>query len=105
MMFELPEKITVWNSTGNDGFGRFIWSSPVIYDARIAFVQKKFTDTNGDSRVSTSVCYSEGLELKNGSMVFFGESGAISPPSEANDVRALSQTPSGAGDLKKAWFS
>lgn len=104
-MFDLPEKITVWNSTSNDGFGRFTWSAPITYDARTALKQEKFTDSNGDQRVSTALAYSEGAELKIGSMVFFGESGSLNPIKESNDVKAISQIPSGPGALKKVWFS
>lgn len=103
-MFELPDKITIWNAQGNDGFGGLTWSSPVVYDSRNALKQQKFTDANGDERVSTSVCYSEGEQLKIGSIVYFGESASVEPVSSANDVRAISQIPSGAGDLKKAWL-
>lgn len=104
-MFTLPEKITVWNAATEDGLGGKTWSGPFVYPARIAFTQKKFTDKNGDSKMSTAVCYSKGAGLLIGAMVLFGESTDAAPPSSANDVRALSQTPSGAGDLKKAWFA
>jgi len=104
-MFDLPEKITVWNVLSEDGLGGFTWNGPIVYDARNALKQEKFTDINGDQRMSTAVSYSEGSDLKIGTMVFFGESGAVEPPADANDVRALAQTPSGSGDLKKAWFS
>jgi len=105
MGFRLPETITVWNRTASDGLGGGAWSAPVQYPARIAFQQQKFTDTNGDDQMSTAVCYSYGDQLDIGSEVFFGASTDASPPAESNDVRALSMTPSGAGQLKKAWFS
>ena len=105
MGFNLPEKITIWNRTGSDGLGGGTWSAPIQYPARIAYEQQKFTDTNGDVRVSTAVCYSNGATLSIGSHVFFGASSDAFPPPESNDVRAISQTPSGAGALKKAWFS
>ena len=102
-MFPMPERITVWNITGNDGSGGMTWSTPVSYDARIAFKNEKFTDKNGDQLMSTAVCYSEGATMLINSQVFFGDSTDASPPATANDVRALSATPSGT-DLKKAWF-
>ena len=104
MTWPLPETITIWNPAGNDGLGGIIWSPPIYVQARIAYKQQKFTDKSGDTAVSIAVCYSKSTELKIGSMVTFYPSGAIYPPAQANDVRALSQTPSGAGDMKKAWF-
>lgn len=104
-MFDLPETITVWNKGANDGFGGITWVGPLSYPARIAFKSEKFTDTNGDQLVSTAVCYSKGLDLKIGSVVLFGESFNAVPDQEADDVRQISQTPSGAGDLKKVWFA
>lgn len=104
-MFDLPEKITVWNIAGNSGFGDVTYSGPFVYDARIAFKSEKFTDRNGDQLMSTAVCYTDGIKAKIDSKVFFGESSSPTPVDEADDVRQISQTPSGAGSLKKLWFS
>ena len=104
-MFDLPETITVWTKSANDGYGGSTWSTPVSYDARIAYKSEKFTDSNGAQLISTAVCYSEGSALENNSVVFFGTSVAATPPDAANDVKQISQTPSGSGDLKKAWFA
>ena len=101
-MFSLPEKITIWRETANDGFGGKTWSAPVVLDARIAYKQEKFTDTNGDTAVSTAVVYTDGDMLLN-DKVFFGVSASASPVAAANDVRARSATPSGI-DLVKGWF-
>lgn len=101
-MFPLPEKITIWRETANDGFGGKTWSAPAVLDARIAFKQEKFTDANGDTAISTAVVYTDGDMLLN-DKVFFGESASASPVAAANDVRARSATPSGI-DLVKGWF-
>jgi hypothetical protein len=101
-MFALPEKITIWRVTANDGFGGKTWSTPVTLDARIAFKQEKFTDVNGDTAISTAVVYTDG-DMQLDDKVFFGESASASPVVAANDVRALSSTPSGT-DLVKGWF-
>lgn len=103
-MFRLPEKITIWNEIDGDGFGGITYSDPVIAESRQALKQEKFTDKNGDQQISKAVCYSRSTALQNGSMVFFGESTDSAPPAAADDVRAISQIPSGAGDLKKVWF-
>lgn len=104
MGFRLPETITVWNPTA-DGFGDIAWSTPIQYPARIAFSAQKFTDTNGDQLLSTAVCYSEGANIQNDSVVLFGASFSAAPDKDADDVRQISQTPSGSGDLKKLWFA
>lgn len=101
-MFDLPEKITIWRATANDGFGGKTWSTPVTYAARIAFKQEKFTDVNGDISVSKAVVYTEG-DMQLDDKVFFGESVSASPVAAANDVRAIAQTPSGT-NLVKGWF-
>ena len=101
-MFSLPEKITVWRETANDGFGGITWSAPSVLDARIAYKQEKFTDGNGDDSVSTAVVYTDGDMLLN-DKVYFGTSVELSPVAAANDVRALASTPSGT-NLVKGWF-
>ena len=102
----LTEVISVWLSIGNDGLGGDTWSDPITYPARIAYRQEKFTDKNGDTQMSTAVCYSEGVTLELDAMVLLDvTSTAPVPPDEANDVRALSFTPSGSGPLKTAWFA
>lgn len=103
-MFPLPESITVWRPIGDDGLGGVTWSDPAIHPARTAFSQREFTDLNGDRKISTAVAYTQG-DAQISDYVLFGASAAVSPPPAARDVRATSQTPSGAGDLKKLWFS
>ena len=105
MRFPLPEWITVWDETGNDGFGGRTWSPPVSYPARIAYSHTKSTDASGDDFMSTMQVYSEGTTLAIGSLVAVGQLTDLTPPAAANDVRAISQTPSGAGELRKLWFA
>ena len=102
-MFELPETITIWNKTANDGFGGFTWSTPVKRDARHADKQEQFRDINGNLTMSSRVVYSEATELAVGSMVLVGGSSLASPTADAEEVRAISSTPSGT-NLKKAWL-
>ena len=102
-MFDLPEKITIWNKGKNSGYGENTWDGPYIVDARIAFRQEKFTDANGDTRMSKAVCYTESELLNTKSVVYLGASTEESPITEADDVRSMSSTPSGTG-LRKAWF-
>jgi hypothetical protein len=109
-VFALPEVVTVWKRTGNDGLGGLTWSDPVTWPARIAYSQQRFTDLNGDQVVSSAVCYTEApitpRELRDGVRVLLGAvSGAVVPPAEADDIRAVSNTPSGAGALRKFWFA
>lgn len=104
-MFDLPDKCTIWNKAGNDGFGGVSWDGPYKVMCRIAEKAEKFTDTNGDTLTSTSVLYSDSEFLKVDSQVLqFEHSDATIPPSEANDVRQRSRTPSGT-TMQKAWFS
>lgn len=108
-MLPLPERITVWKRANTDGLGGSSWSAPAVWPARIAYSQRRFTDINGDDATSTAVCYAQApvtrQEVQQGVYVLFGESTAVNPPDDANDVRALSYTPSGAGELRKFWFA
>ena len=104
-MFDMPEQITVWNIIGNSGFGDKTYSLPVVYPSRQALKSEKFTDANGDQLMSVAVSYTNGSDVKIGSLVYFGESIDPTPVSEANDVRLISQTPSASGDIKKLWFA
>lgn len=104
-MFNLPEQITVWNIIGNSGFGDKTYSLPIVYASRQALKSEKFTDTNGDQLMSVAVSYTRGVDVKIGSLVFFGESAEPIPVQAANDVRLISQTPSASGDIKKLWFA
>lgn len=109
-MFDLPESITVWKLAGSDGLGGLLWYAPSVWPARIAYSQQRFTDINGDQAISSAVCYTEApvtqRELRDGVRVLLGAvSGAISPPPEADDIRAVANTPSGAGALRKFWFA
>lgn len=102
-VFDMPEKVTIWSNLGNDGFGGVNWGAPVTVDARVAFVQERFTDINGNDAISKSVFYTYG-DFKLGDAAYLGASAEITPPPASDDVRAVSQTPSGAGELKKAWL-
>lgn len=102
-MFDLPEKITYWRKGGSDGVGGINWIGPVVTAARIAFKQERFTDANGNDSISRSVVYTNDV-LVDGDFVFLGESSNLTPPPASQDVRAYSNTPSGAGDLRKLWL-
>jgi hypothetical protein len=106
MGFRLPEKVTIWNILpfSNDGFGGVTWSAPIVADARIALQRDKITDAQGDNKMSKAVFYTSELSLVVGSKVLLSESALLIPPADSDDVIVLTQTPSGAGDLKKAWL-
>lgn len=102
---DLPEKCTIWNPGNNDGFGGVSWDGPHVANCRIAKMAQQFTDTNGDKLTSTALLYSDSVELKvNSQVLLFAESGALTPPSDADDVRQISEVPSGT-NLKKCWFA
>ena len=103
-MFDLPEIVTTWTPGNNDGFGGISWGAPIQHPARISLRQEKFTDSNGDSKMSTAVFYTTGA-VKLGDVVFLGPSAAAVPPSTANDLRATSQVPSGSGGMIKGWMA
>ena len=104
-MFDLPEKCTIWNPGGNDGFGGTTWLGPFVADCRIAKRAQQFTDANGDQLTSTALMYTDSDKLFiNSQVLLFSESAASVPPSGSDDVRQISEVPSGTS-LKKSWFA
>lgn len=104
-MFDMPEIMTIWNKIGDDGFGNIIYSSPFVVPCRIAYKSDKFTDKNGDDFMSKAVFYTFSTELKIDSFVLLNiASTELKPSSTADDVRVITNTPSGAGDLKRGVF-
>lgn len=101
---DLPDTITIWIETESDSLGGKCYADPKIVDARFALKQEKFTDINGDQRLSSAVCYSESEFFIIGALVFLGESSEINPVKGAKDIRALSAIPS-ATTMKKGWFA
>jgi len=100
-MFTLDEDITIWSFI-TDNHGVKTWFRHAA-KGKHAFKQEKFTDINGNQQISASVCYSDDDNFKPEAYVFFGASADLEPPQAANDIKALSQTPS-FGIIKKAWF-
>jgi hypothetical protein len=104
-MFDMPEVMTIWNKIGDDGFGNIIYSLPFVVACRIAYRQSKFTDSNGDDFMSTAIFYTNSDELKIGSFVLLNVSSVeLSPPALSEDVVVVTNTPSGAGPLKRGIF-
>ena len=103
-MFDLPEKCTIWNKGASDGFGGVSWDGPHKEKCRIYDKSEKFTDTNGDTLVSSSVLYSDSVHLRAGSIVLqYEHSDALTPPSKANDARGRVAAPS-CTDMIKVRF-
>lgn len=100
-MFSLPEKITVWNQTADDGFGGKTWSRS-IYNSRHAFKSEQFRDSQGQLTVSKAVVYTENT-VSIGDRVFIGESTSSTPVQAAEVVRGLSSVASFT-NMKKVWL-
>lgn len=90
----LNQKITLWSVIANDGFGDETFSPPQIVDGKYSLKQEQFTDVNGDVSVSRAVFYTLSSISPTGYYVLFGESTDASPPSDAEQVRAVSHNPS-----------
>ena len=99
----LPETITIWTPTGNDGFGGIGYSGPTVVSARHADKIEKFTDANGDQQISKAVVYSRSTALRAGAVVYLGESVSPLPVPGSDDVRAVVSIPSGTS-MVKAWL-
>lgn len=102
-MFDLNQKATIYNAGKNDGFGGFTYTRHVI-DCRYAETAKKMTDANGQELMATSVIYSEDANLKLNSKVFFGETAATEPPTQARDVRMFKSNESFTG-MRVGWLA
>lgn len=99
-MFDLPEKLTVWNAE-KDAYGNSTYTAFVV-DSRHADKQEKFTDKRGDQSISKAVFYFEDTRIGLDSFVFFGESAEPKPIQGANEVMAFSATPSYTS-MRKGW--
>lgn len=102
-MFNLPDKVTVWNVTGGSGYAGYAWSTPLVIDARFAFRVKKVVDKNGADATSSSVVYFDDTTVKLDSKIFLGESASTNPPVDSKDVINFASTPSGT-DLRVAYL-
>ena len=100
-MFDLPEKITVWNAE-KDRFGNATFTRFVV-DSRHADKQEKYTDKNGNQSISKAVFYFEDTRIDLTSFVSFGEIADLTPPQGANEVMAFSATPSYT-TMRKGWI-
>lgn len=100
-MFDLPEKLTVWNSEkdryGNATFTRF------VVDTRHADKQEKFTDKNGNQSISKAVFYFEDTRIGLDSFVEFGDIADLTPTQTSNEVMSFSATPSYT-NTRKGWI-
>ena len=102
-MFDLPEKVTVWNATGGSGYDGFTWSPPLVINSRHAFRSKKVVSANGAEVMSDTAVYFTDTTVKLDSKIFIGESAELSPPSKAKDVINFASTPSGT-NLRVAYL-
>ena len=104
-MFPMPDVMTIWNVISDDGFGNKVYSDPLSVSCRIAYKQEEKTDENGDVFMSKAVFYTYSEELKIDSKVLLGIASVSTVPDDAaDDLRMFSNTPSGAGTLRTAWF-
>ncbi len=99
---ELPQKITYWKKTANDGYGGFTWSAPVSPDARIANKTERFMNEEGRELISKKVVYCRDSNITPGSVFVEGESTDATPPASTEEVKAVASN-SSYTDMVKLW--
>ena len=57
MSFDLPQKITFWAPTANNGTGGKTFASGIVVDARIAEVNETFFTPEGKTRQANKAVY------------------------------------------------
>lgn len=97
----LNQKITLWRVIGENGSGGYLYSAPTVVDGKFALTNETFINEGGESAISKAVFYTEESFIANESYVFFGESAELTPPEDADLVRAVKQNPSMFGELRK----
>lgn len=67
-----PHKITVWAEPKNDGLGDYVWSAPVVLDARIAKSDMSKSSEKGYQNVTANKFYTS-QKIAEGSRIKIGE--------------------------------
>jgi len=80
--------VTVWTQSGYDIYGQPGWATPKVIRGRWERKTELFTTEAGDTVGSKSVVYLES-EVSEGDYIYKGVSADASPPSGAEEVRAL----------------
>lgn len=90
----LRQKVTWWQSQGNDGFGGTTYASPVVIKARWEDRSELFYDQQGEEVRSESVVFVD-RDLSEGDYVYLGVSGSGDPTavSGARVVRNFRKLP------------
>ncbi len=72
-------QITHWANTGDNGFGGYTFSSPVILQARWSDAQRKFFNLSGEEKVSQSVVHLD-VDVIIGDWLALGDLSATDDP-------------------------
>lgn len=80
---DLPEIITYWLPTGNNGTGGKTWSAGVATPARVARVSRGATDQQGKTVTFNDAVYAE-TEIPVGAYIFLGDGDGVPEPVEGS---------------------
>lgn len=98
---------TYWGPIVNNGYGSGTFLAPVEIICRWEDKQEKFTDTQGDERISSAVVY-PGVELLAGGWLARGVTAEADPRNVPTsfEIKAYAENPSLDDSLKQvvAWL-
>ncbi len=106
------QDIVYWGTPANDGLGGITFATPVEIKCRWEDVKKKFTDSNGNEVVSSSIVYL-GQDADIGGWLFEGTLADISSADEdspgdvdgAKEIKGFSKIPNiDATDYERVAF-
>jgi len=78
---ELPETITYWLVTGNNGTGGLTWAAGVAIPARVARVSRGVVDREGKTTIFSDAVYAE-TDIPIGAYIFLGDEDGVAEPVE-----------------------
>ena len=86
-------KATVWRETSRqDWDGTLSFAAPVVIDCTYRSKRQARTDARGVEFVTSTIFYTEADFLQYGDRIAIGESDALTPPDNADVVRAVNRT-------------
>ena len=89
----LPQTITIWRPTGNDGAGGNTWAAPVAVPGRSADFIEQVKTAEGKVFTSKRVFYTE-QDIELGDYIVVSDKSALPAPSDnALEVKFVSHNP------------
>jgi hypothetical protein len=88
--------MTYWVAGAKDVYGKPTWSTPISVKCRWEDKQQKAVDFRGNDIVTRSIVY-VGVDMVLGTYLYLGISTALTPPTDARELKGFNKIPSVKG--------